>query len=205
MILLSTSTQGQHKLIWIMTAIWSANQPIRYLGMLPKGLASKYIVSKFNIEKKKINLTIHFQSSKTSHCKLFNRLQKCGLLLVFNSLALKIKQFIIQHSTTQQKGQYCTYQTSEFLLNNKHFPYLFPYAYHSNIFMLPASSQFSFVNFSWESSLLTLADINVDLVWEIYCKKDLELCQKTAIFELGTSQGKKVWVLISKRFATFGR
>ena len=143
--------------------------------------------------KKKINLTIHFQSSKTSHCKLFNRLQKCGLLLVFNSLALKIKQFIIQHST------------SEFLLNSKHFPYLFPYAYHSNMFMLPASSQFSFVNFSWESSLLTLADINVDLVWEIYCKKDLELCQKTAIFELGTSQGKKVWVLISKRFATFGR
>ena len=119
-----TSTQGQHKLIWIMTAIWSANQPIRYLGMLPKGLASK-----FNIEKK-INLTIHFQSSKTSHCKFFNRLQKCGLLLVFNSLALKIKQFIIQHSTTQQKGQYCTYQTSEFLLNNKHFPYLFPYAYY---------------------------------------------------------------------------
>ena len=155
--------------------------------------------------KKKINLTIHFQSSKTSHCKLFNRLQKCGLLLVFNSLALKIKQFIIQHSTTQQKGQYCTYQTSEFLLNNNHFPYLFPYAYHSKMFMLPASSQFSFVNFSWESSLLTLADINVDLVWEIYCKKDLELCQKTAIFELGTSQGKKVWVLISKRFATFGR
>ena len=125
-----------------MTAIWSANQPIRYLGMLPKGLASK-----FNIEKK-INLTIPFQSSKTSHCKLFNRLQKCGLLLVFNSLALKIKQFIIQHSTTQQKGQYCTYQTSEFLLNHKHFPYLFPYAYHSNMFMLPASSQFSFVNFS---------------------------------------------------------
>ena len=134
-----------------------------------------------------------------------NRLQKCGLLLVFNSLALKIKQFIIQHSRTQQKGQYCTYQTSEFLLNSKHFPYLFPYAYYSNMFMLPASSQFSFVNFSWESSLLTLADINVDLVWEIYCKKDLELCQKTAIFELGTSQGKKVWVLISKRFATFGR
>ena len=94
---------------------------------------SKYIVSKFNIEKKKINLTIHFQSSKTSHCKLFNRLQKCGLLLVFNSLALKIKQFIIQHSTTQQKGQYCTYQTSEFLLNNNHFPYLFPYAYYSII------------------------------------------------------------------------
>ena len=48
----TTSTQGQHKLIWIMTAIWSANQPIRYLGMLPKGLASTYLVSKFNIEKK---------------------------------------------------------------------------------------------------------------------------------------------------------
>lgn len=116
-----------------MTAIWSANQPIRYLGMLPKGLASK-----FNIEKK-INLTIHFQSSKTSHCKLFNRLQKCGLLLVFNSLALKIKQFIIQHSTTQQKGQYCTYQTSKFLLNNKHFPYLFPYAYYSMYYVYVAS------------------------------------------------------------------